>query len=174
MLDLDQRIQRLLGESAVSPLQSLSDRYHSSFHDSGVSKAKEILDTLDREKVDLRRFGYLSIGGSVGSELLHVMENSAIEHGILLEYDNDAADIAQENAKTRLPSKFIRVLCGDATQKIEACRRVLTEWREEGRIDGIVCSIQAVLHELPTRSPGFNLGHLIGEALWDWDPCFFF
>ncbi|HEX8211217.1 MAG TPA: tetratricopeptide repeat protein [Longimicrobium sp.] len=173
MTDLNNRIKELLGYSSERPGSDAETQYHVAFNQSGVNKAKEVLAELDTYGARLERLAYLSIGGSTGAEILHVLEQSAVRFGVLLEFDDVAGGIAEERGKT-LTGKTLRVFRGDATQKITACRQLLERWYVDGKIDGIVCSIQAVLHELPTRSPGYDVNHLLGEALWKWDPCYLF
>lgn len=175
MSDLNEIIKRLLGEIATKRQADDSKQYIKAFEKSGVSKATDIITALKKENMALSRLAYFSIGGSTGAEILHVMKNTSIKYGVLLEYDNVAAKIAENNSKKQaLKQKKLEVIRGDATQMITTCKEIMVRWRKENKIDGIVCSIQSVLHELPTRSPKYIPHHLLGEAFWDWDPCFFF
>lgn len=176
-MGLGQRVTELLGKKAEMPRTSGFDRiYHEQFQFSGIRKAMEVLKELqDRTDVDLSKCAYFSVGGSTGSELFHVLNNSTIPCGILLEYSPDAAEIARERwRKLSLQGKKVVVITGDATQQLNRCKDQLLEWRDLGKISGTVVSAQAVLHELPTRSPGFDLGHFMGEICWDWDPFLFY
>lgn len=170
---LNERIRELLGTKVDIPSQTDFDKlYHEKFRESGARKAVEILhDLLGRPDVDLGRCAYFSVGGSTGVELAHVLINSPISYGILLEYNPNATDIAEER-KQELQNlgKTLIIVTGDAFQQLERCKDQLLQWRKADVIDGTIVSMQAVLHELPTRSPGFDLNHFIGEITWDWDP----
>lgn len=146
--------------------------YHESFKQSGIEKAKWIIQDLNTRGLNLNRFAYFSVGGSIGAEINFILANTDIERGLLLEYDSSATDLARSDfyESSLKNKKVLEIVTGDATQKIEECKKKLIGWRNDGYIDGLVCSIQAVLHELPYRSPKFELNHFIGEIVWDWDP----
>lgn len=169
------RVQMLLGlRTREQPLKPLRAKYHAAFDRSGEEKAKDIINVLShKEKLDLSTCAYLSIGGSTGSEIDYIFRNTPIRHGVLLEQDNDACRIAQERAdalKKDLKKTFT-VVVGDAFQQIEECRREYLEvLRTEGKISGLVASVQSLLHELPYRSPGFDLDPFLGHICWDWEP----
>ncbi len=173
LMGLNERIEALLGQKASAPHTLNFDRvYHESFEASGVSKAQEILtDLVKRTCINLDRCGYFSIGGSTGSEIFHVMSNSTISHGLLLEYDPTATEIAASRRdELRAMGKNLVVVTGDATQRLQHCKTQFLAWRESQQIRGLIVSAQAILHELPSRSPGFDLDHFLGEIIWDWDP----
>ena len=70
---------------------------------------------------------------------------------------------------------------GDATALLDECLQVAEGWCAAGEISGLVCSAQGVLHELPTRSPGFDLPVFLGKifryskwktaAFYSREPC---
>lgn len=168
-------INKLLGKHADAKKLS-SQSYHEGFKQSGIDKAQVIIQDLNRRDLHLEKFAYFSVGGSTGSEIIHVLENTEISYGLLLEGDADATDIAKsEFQQSRISGqKHLRIIPGDAMQRITQCKDELLDWELKGNINGLICSIQAVLHELPTRSLGFNLGHFLGEIIWEWDPFFLY
>ena len=174
---LNERIKALLGSKIDPPSRTEFEKsYREHFHESSLRKAGEILSDLrGRNHIDLAKCAYFSVGGSTGIELAHVLINSPVSYGILLEYDSSATDIGQER-KQELQNlgNTLMIVTGDAYQQLEICKDQLLEWRKAGVIDGLVVSLQAVLHELPTRSPDFDLNHFIGELTWDWDPFILF
>jgi len=174
---LDERVREMIGERG-EPLEDtdFSARYHEQFRQSGIDKANEIIAHLSNvPNVDLSRCAYVSIGGSTGAEIAHVMESTPIRQGILLEYDGNVVPIAQEyQRKLKEAGKELLFEIGDATQKIASCGKRLRTWRKRDLIDGVICSAQAVLHELPYRSPNYEINHLLPEIFWDFVPCLFY
>ncbi|MCP4111149.1 MAG: toll/interleukin-1 receptor domain-containing protein [Desulfobacteraceae bacterium] len=176
-MSLKETIQHLLGTKALKPSDADSAKYHDNFVESGNEKAKYILDDINKrwKHTDLSRCAYFSIGGSTGAEITYIMKNSPIKYGMLLEYDSDATDIARKKQEELSASgKTLKIITGDATQQISRCKDILLRWRDENKITGLIASAQAVLHELPFRSPDFHLGYFIGEIAWDWDPFLFY
>jgi hypothetical protein len=176
--DLASEVRRLLGlAGATGPSKAMLQKYHDSFRRSGVEKAEAVLEDLRgrASRVQPSRCAYFSIGGSTGDEIFHVMENSAISHGVILEYDDWALEVLRENRENlEISGKEIEIITGDAGQKLSRCIDILKDWREGGRIDGVICSAQAVLHELPTRSFGFRMDAFLDELCWDWYPFVFY
>jgi hypothetical protein len=176
-MGIEDRIRVLLGQKIEAPRALCFDSvYHEQFEISGLRKAAEVLDDIQRRNdIDLSKCAYFSIGGSTGSEIYHVLNNSSINCGVLLEYSPDAMELAHARRSSLSASgKDLVLITGDATQQLGRCKDQLLSWHDAGRIGGVIVSAQAVLHELPTRSPGFDLGHFIGEVCWQWDPFLFF
>jgi tetratricopeptide (TPR) repeat protein len=153
---------------------AFSTRYHEKFADSGIEKANNIIEQLrtNHPSLDLARCAYLSVGGSDGSEIETVMQNTQIRHGVLLEYEPAVIPTLFERVKRlEKQGKTLKMEIGDAMMRISSCRDHLLRWREQGGIYGIICSIQAVLHELPSRSPDFDIDTFLGTMFWDFAPC---
>jgi formylglycine-generating enzyme required for sulfatase activity len=181
-IDTDEICRRVLaivgGTDEQISATDFAKCYHESFRISGVAKADSIIRDLreNRSHVDLSKCAYFSIGGSTGDEVEHVLRETEIRFGLLLEFDNVAAEWAQRKSLEVQNDlgKTLHVITGDATQKVNTCKQRLLDWQRQFRITGLIASAQAVLHELPTRSPNFSLVHFLGEVLWKWEPCLFY
>lgn len=174
---LNEQIKSILGTRTDQPCRKEFDlAYHQNFQESGLRKAKEIVnDISSRSDLDPAKCAYFSIGGSTGVELAHVLINTPISYGILLEHNPAATDIAQEQKRElQKLGKTLVIITGDAYHQLDLCKDQFIEWRKSGAIEGMVVSLQAVLHELPKRSPNFDLNHFVGELTWDWDPFLLF
>jgi hypothetical protein len=101
-MDLESRVRELLGKKVEMPRSCRFDHvYHDEFEASGIKKAVEVLkDLQNRNDIDLSTCAYFSIGGSTGSELFHVVNNSLVTHGILLEFSSDATEVAHAKRNT--------------------------------------------------------------------------
>lgn len=169
MSNLEPRIQRLLEtfSQAEHPKQE-DTQYQNTFSDEGERKSYYIVDDINAavtfKQVDPKSLGYLSIGGADGSEVEYVMRATEIDFGILIEYSDDGASRARlraEHLKRDYPDKDLRVLQGDAVQRLDDALRMIREKKA-----GIICSAQGILHELPSRSPAFKslgFGGLLGK-----------
>src|ERR1700694_3969803 len=103
------------------------------------------------------------------------MEHTPIRYGVLQGFSSDLWDkMNQRKEALKLHGRTLEVKNGDISHQITMCKNQLLQWREHGLIDGLVCSAQAVIHELPSRSPGFDIDFLLGEMFWDWQPCLVF
>lgn len=176
-MNLEVEVRKLLGSKVNPPRTSNFDKlYHQGFEKSGIRKALEVLGDLEkRSDLDLSKCAYFSIGGSTGSEIFHVLSNSLIRHGVLLEFDPVATGIAQGRQSTlHSLRKELVIVTGDVMQQLRRCIDQFLDWQDSGQINGLVVSAQAVLHELPSRSPGFDLSHFMGEVCWEWDPFLFY
>lgn len=164
---LQERIKNLLrSDMCVSHDR---EEYHKQFRASGADKARTSLDILKAREVDLARCAYFSIGGSRGEEIEYIMSNSPIAHGVLLEYDPAVTDTAADLVKQfKTINKTLVYVPGDATQQIGYCRDILETWHTKDVIDTMICSVQAVFHELPRRSPNFHLESFLTAALAGW------
>lgn len=173
-------IVALLFKNAYGKVRG-EEEYHQSFADEGVRKAQYIVDDLvEREyagQLVTSELGYLSIGGSDGSELFHVMTSTNLSRGVLLEIGDDAvARAAATQSDLAARGKELEIIHGDAVARLDDALTVLEDWRDEGVVSGLVCSAQAVLHELPTRSQGFSLPTFLGRLYRDpaWKACLFY
>ena len=164
----------LAPKAAVDPVFY---QYYKDFFQSGVNKGKFIADDLedlarDRPELKLERCAYLSIGGADGTEIQYVLEHTPMRYGLLQDFSPEIWNTARERQQQlEKVGKKLDVKIGDVSQQITTCKNQLLQWRREGLIDGLVCSAQAVLHELPSRSPGFDIEFVLGEMFWDWNPC---
>lgn len=149
--------------------------YQSKFANTGARKALPVIEYVKARFQNLEQLVYVSIGGADGSEIAYVLENTSIKHGILLEYSDDGANHARIEAE-RLAKigKYLTVLQGDAYMRLDDCCPKLEFLRSNNNICGIICSAQAVLHELPFRSPGYNLSLFFGRLFRGFDIKFFY
>lgn len=151
-------IQRYL-ESFIKKEEEQHDdqEYQETFADEGERKSKYIIEYLERvcAPEELKDFGYISIGGADGSELEYILSNTPINHGVLLEYSDAASNIARKKAE-KLKSKDsnlkLDVMQGDALARLSDATEAL---KKSGK-KGVILSAQAILHELPSRSPLFE------------------
>jgi hypothetical protein len=174
MTELEKAIHEHLPVAQLEPIASDPAEYRKAFIASGEAKGEAALRTLRGLNVNFEKCGYFSVGGSFGSEIIWVLEKSAIRHGVLLEYDPAVVEkVIEEVNRLKTIGKCLTFIPGDATQQIDACRRQLDEWRRVGLIDTLVCSAQAILHELPSRSPGFHLAEFLSKVLSDWPRAIF-
>jgi hypothetical protein len=177
--DLKKTIDELLN-SAYQQGEADTD-YHESFAVEGGRKAQYIIDDLRyreaRGQLRTNEMGYLCIGGADGSEVEQVLTDTGIAKAVMIEYGDVAVHWAApriERLATR--GKQFVVLHGDATARLDTALQTLEAWCTSGEISGLVCSAQAVLHELPTRSPGFDLPIFLGKLFRhpDWQTCAFY
>lgn len=166
---LRETFRRLRGDGLVP-----GANYHLEFEESGRRKADAILRELSRYELSPQETAFVSIGGSTGAEAIRILERSNIRRAILLEADDAAVEIARNAAKTLPFGNALEIICGDATQKLPRVVAKLQDWRTNSGLSTVIISAQAVLHELPLRSPGFNLDHFLGELFGEWPTCLFF
>jgi len=166
-MQLNDKIRSALSEhylpDSVLPPEKTDADYQTSFY--GIPKAKEILDFLaTHNNLSLDRIAYVSIGGADGSEIIYSMKNSPIRHGILLECSDFGASEARKNIDnlSAIEKKLV-VFQGDAMQRLNDCSKQLAIWKQNGLINGVILSVQSVLHELPYRSPNFDINVLLGQ-----------
>jgi hypothetical protein len=139
------------------------ERYQASFD--GAAKAREFLHFVDgKNDLRLSDCAYVSIGGGDGSEIAHVMLNSPVRMGILVETSDSGAARARESREVLMRNgKELVVLQGDAMHRIQDCGGILSGWRSKGMADGVILSLQSVLHELPSRSPRYDPNILLAS-----------
>ena len=157
------------------------EEYQGGFATEGSRKSQYIVDDLlyreGRGQLATNELGYLCIGGADGSEVVQVMESTGIRRAVIIEISDAGAEMARGLARKLASSDAqLVVFQGDAGMRLPDAVDRLARWRDQGEISGIVVSAQAVLHELPTRSPSFELGDFIGKAFHgaEWDVCAFY
>lgn len=160
---LQRRVENFAAALADASARSMSDeKYQHGFSEEGKRKAQYILDFIENQVkgagIDPRTMGYVSLGGADGSELEYVLRHTEIRHGVLLEYSDKANEYARFRAEgLKRTGKTMHVLQGDALARLsDAADRL----RQAG-LAGVICSAQAILHELPMRSK-----HLFQEKGW--------
>jgi len=174
--NISEKIESIIsGKITKKTSSKFYDDYHESFQESGLHKAKAVLSQIESlgNKPDLKKLAYVSIGGSEGSEIEYILNNSDIKYGILIEIDTHACKIAHEKAKNLAPDCDLVIIPGDITQQTDLIQKTLQDWKRKSAIDGILVVAHAVLHELPYRSSNFDFNSFFGEMFWDWDPCLF-
>jgi hypothetical protein len=145
----------------------------------GKPKAEEVLQYIEYVKTQngfpVDKCVYVSIGGADGSEIYHVLKNSAIDYGILIEpSDYGAQEARKKGVLLAKDSKTLVVLQGDAMQRLDHCERELREWSKNYHMEGVILSIQSVLHELPSRSPKFDSNILLAKIFQNFGIRIFF
>lgn len=177
--DLSNRIDAFLANAYVE--DAADPEYQESFAGEGSRKAQYIVDDLRLRESEgqLRpiRLAYFCVGGADGSEVEHVLSGTGIPKAVMIEISSDGVAAARERSQ-RLASngKEFVVVQGDATAALDEALAVAESWCAAGSIDGLVCSAQGVLHELPTRSPGFDLPVFLGKIFRypGWRTCAFY
>lgn len=177
--NLSQRINELIA-NAYGEHEADAD-YQDTFANEGLRKAEYVVDDLRyRESKGLvrpERLAYLCIGGADGSEVEYVLSETAISKAVMIESSAEGVAAASKRAADlRQHGKEFVVLQGDATGLLDDALDVTEKWHSSGVIDGLVCSAQGVLHELPSRSPGFDLPVFLGKVFRNpgWQACAFY
>lgn len=93
---------------------------------------------------------YVSIGGADGEELFTIFSQTGARYGVLLEWNDESVDKAKDVA--RACGYDLRTYTGDLMQKLDDAMEYANKVRDERKVEYIVVSAQAVLHELFTRS----------------------
>lgn len=176
--DLNQRIDEIL---AAAYRETDDTHYQESFANEGIRKAQYVVDDLryreSRGLVQPERLGYLCIGGADGSEVGYVLSETAISKAVMIEISPEGAAAARNRASDleRNGKQFV-VLQGDATGLLDDALDVADNWLASGAINGLICSAQGVLHELPSRSPDFDLPLFLGKLFRNphWQACAFY
>lgn len=177
--DLSQRIDELIAH-AYGKVSADAD-YQEKFANEGLRKAEYVVDDLryreSKGLVQPERLAYFCVGGADGSEVEYVLSETAISKAVMIEISSEAAAAASNRAASlaQYEKEFV-VLQGDATGVLDDALDVVDKWRESRAIDGLVCSAQGVLHELPARSSGFDLPIFLGKIFRnpDWRVCAFY
>lgn len=157
-MDIAERLELFITNVYSSSAKKNSgDDYQRTFANEGFRKSdwvlEEITNIMSRYGLAAEDIGFLSIGGADGSEVESVLLNTEINHGVLLEYDTGACDIARVRAeKISDHGKQLYVIQGDATARVAEAYEHL---RNNG-CSAVCISAQAILHELPKRGKSFE------------------
>lgn len=168
--DLQKIIEDLLGQP-YSVVEG-DEEYQQGFGEEGGRKAHYIIDDLRYRETEgdvrISELGYLSVGGADGSEIAWVLKETDISKGVIVELSDSGAQRARERAiELSKLGKELVVIQGDAMERLNDALESLEKWLARGEISGLVCSAQAVLHELPRRSPTFDLSVFLGKLFRD-------
>jgi hypothetical protein len=177
--DLAKRIEAIIASSLSNDEDEVE--YQDSFANEGVRKAEYVIDDLryraSKGEFQLERLAYLCIGGADGSEVAQILDATAISKAVMIEISDVAANKAQARVDdlAKRGKEFV-VLPGDATARLKDALSVAEAWCRQGEVDGLVCSAQGVLHELPSRSPQFDLANFLGAIFRysGWKICAFY
>lgn len=159
--DLDRRIEKGLHTFSKSILGLLSEekRYDDKdFRKSAIRKANDAFSHLPNRGP----YVIVSIGGADGSEMFELARLTRSTKGVLLEFDDKAVRAAEHRA-SRLKFNLIPIT-GDAVQKLGKAMEEAKRLSDESQGLPILVTIMALLHELPTRSRGFNLSRFFAEV----------
>ena len=177
--DLLERINGLIANAYIE--DGVDADYQDSFANEGARKTAYVVDDLkyreSQGQIETNRLAYLCIGGADGSEVEHVLNETAISKAVMIEISADGSDAASKRAATLAQhNKDFVVLQGDATGLLDEAVSVAEGWCASGLVDGLVCSAQGVLHELPKRSDGFDLPIFLGKVFRNpnWRVCIFY
>lgn len=177
--DLSHRISELIANAYK--IGGDDADYQGSFAEEGKRKAQYVIDDLAYREaqgsVRPDRLAYLCIGGADGSEVEQVLNATSIAKAVMIEISADGvARAASRVASLAQRGKKFVVLKGDATSLLDEALSTAERWLKAGEIDGLVCSAQGVLHELPNRSAGFVLPTFLGKIfrIPDWRVCAFY
>ena|GEM_PF-296267 len=120
--------------------------------DSAVAKAESALLVVNKYTLDLSKIAFLRVGGADGTELQHLLTKTHAPCGVLLEFDDGLCGAARGKVQVlKQAGKQMEVFTGDARQKLGPALDLVRSWREQGRIQSLVVTIHAVLHEFPDR-----------------------
>ncbi|MEO8150584.1 MAG: hypothetical protein ABI723_23335 [Bacteroidia bacterium] len=122
---------------------------------SAIEKAKKVLDVLKENGIDLTNYAFVSLGGGDGTELLYEIEKSSCKIGYMIEYEaesNDRFDKYKEPFADWVKPKVIKLKNREADLFDETKFQTLKGYIESDKLDGVIITIHAVLHELNTRS----------------------
>ena len=165
-MDITKKIEAFIAynyNSNVAAEYTFDYEYQEIFANEGERKAQyiiaDLLSKFSNYNLPLDQFAYFCVGGADGSETAAILKNTDINHAIMIEISDTAAESTRNrSAQLRENDKHLYVLQGDANQ------RLLEDLKHECNIKGLVLSAQAVLHELPRRSPNFNMPVFLGRC----------
>lgn len=169
-MDIAQKIEVLIAYSSeVNSDCTFDGEYQEIFANEGERKAQyivaDLLSKFSNDNWRLDQFAYLCIGGADGSEPEAILKNTDINHAIMIEIGDFAAKCARDRAaQLRQIDKYLYVLQGDAAQRLDDALSKLQELKNKHDIQVLVLSAQAVLHELPRRSPDFDMAVFLGRC----------
>lgn len=136
--------------------------------DSAVRKGQHVIATAISNGFNPHKTAFLSVGGADGTELAHVLENTSATRGVLIEFDDALSNSARQKAQDlKRQNKDMRVLTGDAVQKVPIALAQVGAWKSEGQIGALVVTMHAVLHELQDRgAQTTDLEGFLQRFLW--------
>ena len=143
--------------------------YSQSFQQEGERKTRFIINRLlelDQETWrSLEKFVVVSIGGADGTDLLSIIKKTPIKKAILLEFDNESANFATQTTEPLIKQEngILEIITGDANQQLDNLINKLKQAKKEGYY-GVVLIFLGILHELPSRSPNFELSRYLSRA----------
>lgn len=149
MTELDTKINKVMNGSMKADSGALTFAGNASV----INKAEDVINILHRMEIDISQAAFLSIGGADGTEIIEILTKTSSSYGILLEYDDDLCRIANERSKKLREAykKELQVLTGDAIQKADKAINIAAKWKSEEKINLLIVTIHALLHELPNR-----------------------
>lgn len=119
---------------------------------SAVKKAENVIAETKNSGIDLATAAVISLGGADGTEIEHILRNTSITKGVVIEFDDDLAQRAiSKITALSTEGKELRVLTGDVSQKLSAALKLLHKWHDERSVESVIVTIHALLHELPNR-----------------------
>lgn len=165
-MELTEVINKIIEDSYKEII--IDDEYQESFQFEGDRKATYIIDDLNykesRHEVSIDKLCYLSIGGADGSEVEKVLNDTEIKKAIIIEISDAAAQLAMSRAENlKQIGKELIVIHGDAYDRLDDALALVSQYATNNLINGLVVSIQAVLHELPKRSTNYDLPIFLGK-----------
>lgn len=169
-MSIADRVEKLISYNNGSYTDSNIDNdYQEIFANEGERKAQYIIDDLllrsKKADVSLSKFAYLCIGAADGSELEAILMKTNICHAIMIEFSDVAAKKARiRSDRLKEKGKILTVITGDANQKLDTAIAHLEDLKKMKGIRGLVLSMQAIIHELPKRSPNFELPIFLGRC----------
>lgn len=173
---LDTKVIAALRRAVINTERDSSvttQQYIESFRASGKMKGEAFVDLLRKYSVfNSDKIAIVSLGGADGSEIAYIMESSNIKYGLLLEKNNAMLEYARERqGALNNHGKTLFIKAGDVKETIGECNKLLHKLRDDKLISGVAYSINATLHELPTRGKQkLDLRYFVNLMVDDWKP----
>jgi hypothetical protein len=169
-MNLEEKVDLFLREFQAPETETSTDEeYQAEFANEGLRKAQYVLEDL-RDKATYYQFeigktAFLSIGGADGSEAEAVLRHSEISKAVLLELSSEGCKKARDHgSELAKDGKTLHVLEGDAVGRVDEALKFIKARGAET----LVVSMQAIMHELPSRSAAFrDLNRWLGKLLAD-------
>ena len=146
-------IERLLNRD----LGLVDKKYLAGSRVSAVRKGLEVLNKIKEKGINLENYGFINLGGGNGTELFTELMYSKVNYGILMEYDFESVNqfsdkqvsfYLENSNRSDLKTDVIECDLLDR-EKMKVAKTLI----REKKLNGIVVTIHAVLHELSKRSP---------------------
>ena len=179
-MDVEEKIKALMNFRNEKQRISFDADYQEIFSDEGARKSKFILETLatrpDVKNEDLDKYVFVSIGGADGSEAEQILRETRVGVAILVDISDEACEKARKKREKikEETGKDLIVMQGDVTQRLEDVVRQLEDHKIRLKKSGLILSAQAVLHELPRRSPNFTESIFFGSLFRVYENNMFF